>query len=253
MNNTIPTDSAENVYQIPDDDLITEIFRMIFGLCFVLLPQVGYLHQLIKIQRLKSSEGFSKLISLILIVAFIIRVFYWIGKRFELAILLNSVFGIIMQLILLHACVKYSHYENKQDSKFFSYQEFWNWPYYLDYFHFILLFTVTLNIASLMIGYQNIIYVETLGTFTAIAEATLGVPQMISNFRTRNVSTISYLLVASWFSGDIIKTCYFTFINAPLQLILCSVTQSVVDVVIILQIYFFSKGIEYHQVQQIKP
>ena len=56
---------------------------------------------------LKKTEGFSKFISFILIMSFIIRIFFWVGKRFEITILLNAIFGIVVQLLLLRICLKY--------------------------------------------------------------------------------------------------------------------------------------------------
>ena len=182
------------------------------------------------------------MVSFILIFAFDVRIFFWIGERFELAVLMNAVLGLIMQLLLLHACVKYSKRKSsKIVSSYFSVYEFWNWPYYMDYFYFVSFFTVALSFISNVIGYDNKSYVFFLGSLTAGIEAFLGVPQMLEIFRTKNVETISYLLVSSWFCGDVFKLIYYVAKNSPLQLIFCDIFQLLVDCVIVWQIWFYSK------------
>lgn len=209
---------------------------------FVILPLLGYVHQYMKIYKLKSSEGFSKMVSFILIFAFDVRIFFWVGDRFEFAVLMNAISGLIMQLLLLHACVKYSKKKhNKNVSSYFNINEFWNWPYYMDYFYFVSFFTVTLSLISNVFGYDNKTYMFFLGSLTAGIEAFLGVPQMLEIFRTKNVETISYLLVASWFCGDVFKLIYYLAKNTPLQLIFCDLFQLIVDCTIVWQIWFYSK------------
>ena len=80
--------------------IIVIIFNYSLDIGFVLLPLVGYIHQYMKIKVIQSTEGFSKLVSFILIMAYITRIFFWIGKHFEITILINAIFGIIMQLLL---------------------------------------------------------------------------------------------------------------------------------------------------------
>ena len=112
-------------------ETVYKVLKVFSDIGFIVFPLVGYVHQFIKINRLKSSEGFSKLVSFILIFAFDIRIFFWIGDRFEFAVLLNAIFGLIMQLILLHACVKYtSGNKNKSNSDYFAFKEFWNYSEY---------------------------------------------------------------------------------------------------------------------------
>lgn len=219
------------------------LLSVVSDIGFVVFPLLGYIHQYMKILKLKSSEGFSKMVSFILIFAFDVRVFFWIGERFELAVLMNAILGLIMQLLLLHACVKYSKKKNgnKIVSSYFNVYEFWNWPYYMDYFYFVSFFTVALSFISNVIGYDNKSYVFFLGSLTAGIEAFLGVPQMLEIFRTKNVETISYLLVSSWFCGDVFKLIYYLAKNSPLQLIFCDVFQLIVDCVIVWQIWFYSK------------
>jgi uncharacterized protein with PQ loop repeat len=40
-------------------------------------------------------------------------------------------------------------------------------------------------------------------------EATLGLPQMISNYQTKSIKGLSYFMIFTWFVGDLLKTIYF--------------------------------------------
>lgn len=40
-------------------------------------------------------------------------------------------------------------------------------------------------------------------------EATLGIPQMLSNHRNKSVEGLSFFMVFTWLIGDFAKTLYF--------------------------------------------
>jgi uncharacterized protein with PQ loop repeat len=50
---------------------------------------------------------------------------------------------------------------------------------------------------------------EVIGFFSMGIEATLGFPQVISNFKTKSVKGLSYTMIGMWFLGDFLKTVYF--------------------------------------------
>jgi hypothetical protein len=228
--------------QITGTSLIFRILNFCFDFAFIFFPSIGFIHQYMKIKRLKNSYGFSKLISLILFVAFIFRIFFWIGKRFKTIILLQSIVGVFVQLFLIKACVEFNNdYKNKKDSDLFNIKEFWNWPYFLDYFHFISILSITLSSVSFILGFDNRIYIEFLGLVSAGVEALIGVPQIWENYKTKNVKTLSYFMIMCWISGDSIKTFYYITSSSPIQLIFCGFAQIIGDFVIIGQIYYYTK------------
>uniref|UniRef100_A0A9J8CIS2 Solute carrier family 66 member 2 n=1 Tax=Cyprinus carpio carpio TaxID=630221 RepID=A0A9J8CIS2_CYPCA len=71
---------------------------MVFG------GAVPYIPQYQDIQRTNNAEGFSTRVCLVLLVANILRIFFWIGKQFELPLLLQSVVMILTMLAMLHLC-----------------------------------------------------------------------------------------------------------------------------------------------------
>lgn len=50
---------------------------------------------------------------------------------------------------------------------------------------------------------------DVIGFLSMSIEATLGFPQLISNFKTKSVKGLSYTMIGMWFLGDLSKTIYF--------------------------------------------
>ena len=67
---------------------------------------VPFIPQYRQIQRTKDAEGFSTFVCLVLLLANILRILFWFGKRFELPLLIQSVVMITTMLIMLHLCVE---------------------------------------------------------------------------------------------------------------------------------------------------
>jgi hypothetical protein len=223
--------------------IIVIIFNYALDIGFVVLPLVGYIHQYMKIKTLKSTEGFSKLVSFILIMAYIIRIFFWIGNHFEITILINAIFGLIMQLLLLQICIKYDKklQKNQKISRLLNLKEFWNWPFFYDYFFFTSFITIIIGFISSIIGYDNTAYVFILGVLTSMIEALLDIPQIYELYISKNPHTISYLLIFGWLSGDIFKVSYYCSRNTPVQLIVCALFQLSTDFIVIYQIYYYNR------------
>ena len=224
-------------------DIIVTTFNFLCDVGFVILSSVGYIHQYYKIMTLKKTEGFSKFISFILIMSFIIRIFFWVGKRFEITILLNAIFGIVVQLLLLRICLKYDLSIKLNEKNIFkrilNLKQFWNWPCFIDYLIFLIITSSFIAIISLIIGYDNEPYIFTLGVLTSLIESFLDVPQIYELYKSKNPFTISYLLVFGWICGDIFKVGYFFFRDTPIQLILCAIFQLTTDIILIMQIFYY--------------
>jgi hypothetical protein len=222
--------------------IIVILFHYSLDIGFVVLPLVGYIHQYMKIKILQNTEGFSKLVSFILIMAYIIRIFFWIGNHFEITILINAIFGLIMQLLLLQICIKYDKKLQKDlhISRLLNLKEFWNWPFFSDYFLFTLLITIIIGFISNIFGYDNTVYIFILGVLTSMIEALLDLPQIYELYISKNPHTISYLLIFGWLSGDIFKVSYYCSRNTPIQLIVCAIFQLSTDFIVIYQIYYYN-------------
>lgn len=83
-----------------------------------------------------------------------------------------------------------------------------------------------------------------IGYLSMSIEATLGLPQLISNYRTKSVEGLSFIMIATWFVGDFFKTLYYVMERQPFQFIMCGAVQLTVDILIILQIIAYSRNID---------
>eukprot|EP00828_Plagiopyla_frontata_P012797 TRINITY_DN1738_c0_g1_i1.p1 TRINITY_DN1738_c0_g1~~TRINITY_DN1738_c0_g1_i1.p1 ORF type:complete len:207 (+),score=15.58 TRINITY_DN1738_c0_g1_i1:103-723(+) len=191
----------------------------------------------------KNSKAFSIDIPLILLTANILRICFWFGKFFETALLVQSVFMIILQFVLLHACVKYDNQLKKIESnvEFFSFYNFWRWGNYINYVNFIIIFTIfaiTMTTASI----YHPFLVEIIGLLSLCIEACLPMPQFYKNVQTKNTSGLSYAMIGCWFFGDLSKLIYYIFKNQPFQFIMCGLFQLFIDSCIVIQIRTYGKN-----------
>ena len=223
--------------------IILSYFSLICDLGMIFFPLVGYVAQLVKIKQLGTSNGFSKKLSFILLLANIFRIYFWIGKTFSTVLLFSSIVMVIMQTILLYYCVKFPH-DKVNDPKvdYFDISMFWEWPLFLDYFYFFTFFLVILTIVSNAFGYENSIYIETLGFLSAAFEAILGIPQILENYKNKSIISLSNILVLSWLFGDSFKIVYYGINEAPYQILSSSIFQLFTDIIIISQIKYYSKN-----------
>jgi len=58
-------------------NILASIFRVIAAIGIIFGPLIGYIAQLLKINSLKNSQGFSTYVCTILILANILRIFFW--------------------------------------------------------------------------------------------------------------------------------------------------------------------------------
>jgi len=208
---------------------------MVFG------PVLGYIPQYNKFLQRKSSEGFSHYISFILLVANILRIFFWFGKQFDTVLLAQSIVMIIAQLFMLELWIRLSPKDlilstKRKRFQDFNLQYFWNWEDFPSYLMFLVSLVVSISFLTLLLIDFNW-YVETLGFLALSIEALLGIPQMITNYRKGSTSGLSVEMVASWFIGDSFKSVYFLLNGAPIQFILCGTVQLIVDILIFYQIF----------------
>ena len=259
-----------------NEEALSFYFMRVFDVLMVFAPNIGFIAQIIKFRKMKSSQGFSKLLTFTIQTSNILRIFFWIGKRFALPLLFQSIMSVFMQMYLIHECLKYPNTNANtkkelgmvgiDDSKTFPHhltnfhrpisildlKNFWNWPHLVDYIYIIVLFSLTLGFLSNMIGFDNVILVESFGIGSACFEAIVGIPQIIQNFKNKNTETLSIFMIMTWFLGDVFKTIYYIKTGSPLQLICYGSFQISADLILIMQIICYYKNtksvIEYKSV-----
>ncbi|KAI0726771.1 hypothetical protein C8Q72DRAFT_844534 [Fomitopsis betulina] len=206
-------------------------------------PPLVYADQAYSIVKKKDSTGFSRDVCAILLLANITRCFFWLGSRFELALLLQSIFMISAQLALLYICIKYRPLSSPEaigaSSRPFS---FWQWTTYTQYLEFLAGFILCQAILFLILG-RSQIFVFILGMVALGVESTLPIPQMISNHKQRSLYGFRLSTLLGWVGGDAFKTVYFFVQNSPLQFKICSIFQLSIDLVIVGQRLYFGSAL----------
>jgi len=221
--------------------LLRDIASYGFAVVFVLGAIPAYLPQYLEIRK-GSGEAFSTLVSFVLLLSNILRLFFWIGKRFELVLVYQSIVMLVVQLAMLEVCTRVRSSRSKQKPKLFTdfdWRHFWNWDDIASYILCMLVISVVVGVVSMFLMWSEW-YVELLGFLALLIEATLGFPQLIRNHQ-KGTQGLSTFLISSWLIGDVSKTIYFISLSVPVQFTLCSLIQITVDCLIFLQIYAGSR------------
>ncbi|XP_054631973.1 solute carrier family 66 member 2 isoform X2 [Dunckerocampus dactyliophorus] len=206
---------------------------MVFG------GSLPYVPQYQEIQRSSNTEGFSTRVCLVLLIANILRIFFWIGKQFELTLLLQSVVMILTMFAMLHLCSTV-HNTNRVSTKQHRLTDldlryFWKWSAFEDYLLFCFGFSVLCAVVTMLL-LDSAMFVEMLGSLAVMFEAMLGLPQLLQNFHNRSTKGMSVKMVLLWTAGDVFKTTYFVMNESPSQFWVCGSIQILVDVAILLQL-----------------
>jgi hypothetical protein len=226
-------------------------FDFFLNLIIIFGPIVGYIPQYFQIKRSNSVVGFSSKISLILLSANILRIFYWFLEPFELPLLFQAALMIATQLVLLHCIVAKRKFEASTENlsliKPISLLEskpkesFWEWSSFKPYVLLISFYVFTcfaLTVGNIYI-FTSRILAQMIGYAALMIESTLGIPQFISNYRRKSVSGLCRTLVLMWLLGDIGKTALFLYRKTKPQFILCGIGQTIVDIGIFLQLLYY--------------
>ncbi|XP_056117261.1 solute carrier family 66 member 2 [Rhinichthys klamathensis goyatoka] len=205
---------------------------------------VPYVPQYQEIQRTNNAEGFSTRVCLVLLIANILRIFFWIGKQFELPLLLQSVVMILAMLAMLHLCCSIQssnrvstkqHHITDLDLRYF-----WSWSSFEDYLVFCFAFMLLCAFITFLF-LDWVLFVEALGSLAVMFEAMLGLPQLLQNYNNRSTRGMSIKMVLLWTAGDIFKTTYFVINESPTQFLVCGAVQILIDIAILLQVGFYGQ------------
>nr|XP_015820912.2 LOW QUALITY PROTEIN: solute carrier family 66 member 2 [Nothobranchius furzeri] len=203
-----------------------------------------YVPQFQEIRRRSSSEGFSTRVCLVLLIANILRIFFWIGKQFELTLLLQSVVMILTMFIMLHLCcsVQSTNQVSTKQHRLtdLNWNYFWKWSAFEDYLLFCFGLTVLCAVLTLLL-LDSVCVCETLGSLAVMFEAMLGIPQLLQNFHHRSTKGMSVKMVLLWMAGDVFKTSYFVMNESPAQFWVCGSVQILIDVAILLQVLLYNQ------------
>lgn len=231
-------------------------------------PILGYIPQYIDIKRTRHYSGFSSAICFILLTSNILRILSYFLKSFDVFLLAQSIFMIIVQLLMLHLIVKLkardilpssqlqSHVDNsarlpvRDNRSLFG--TFWAWKSFAEYLIFLAMFTagfIAIILIEIFLYPSEIVKEGFLYTSTLI-ESTLCIPQVYTNWKNKGTLGLNKSLVASWIAGDLFKLFYFFYSSARMAFKVCAFIQIGVDLIIIVQILYYKPRAQSHSLEK---
>ena len=237
-------------FDLSEESSFSYYSKFLADLMMIFIPSVGYYFQAMKFKQTKSTKGFAKFLCLLLLIANILRIFFWFGKKFALSLLYQAIVVIISQIYLIHVYFKYQDELPKTKEKSLAESltnwnetinpmKIWNWGDEIEYYKFILLFIFTLSIICSMVGIGNTNFYEILGTIAVSCEAFIELPQIKENCITKNTKNLSGAMVLMWFIGDLFKTTYNFIYKSPTQMVIGGLIMNCEDIILSSQVIIY--------------
>ncbi|KAL4903447.1 hypothetical protein BDW74DRAFT_156407 [Aspergillus multicolor] len=221
-------------------------------------PVTSYADQILSIHRNRSSAGFSLDIPLIMLVASILKVFFWFGNYYSTALLAQAVLTIAVQLVLLKVAldnrpapgqksgVEHIPFSGHDDRGFARPYDFWQWKNGRPYWLFLAYFTGALTFIHIFLTpiSSSPTYISLLGYLGLAVEAVLPLPQVIANYSSRSCKGFRVSVVAAWILGDVMKLSYFFSSEQviPWAFRMCAIFQFICDSFLGIQFWMYSQG-----------
>lgn len=207
-----------------------------------------------------------------MLVASILKIFYWFGAYYDTALLIQAGLMIVMQTILLKVAL-----DNRPPSgskgglehrPFSAYSadgiledimagkrpfNFWRWSNARPYFQFLAYMTGTLLLIHVMLPFisRTPFYISLLGYVGLAIEALLPVPQILKNHNARSCKGFRLSVIINWLAGDTMKMSYFflskEFVPWPFRL--CGIFQACCDMYLGLQFYMYGDGSRHRTIE----
>lgn len=115
---------------------------------------------------------------------------------------------------------------------------FWTWPNLSSYLFFLAALIVLLTVLQIILGRLSA-YVWLLGMFALGLEATLPVPQAMTNYSRKSLGGFRLSVLLGWSFGDAFKTVYFFVQSSPIQFVISALFALSVDIIICVQLYLY--------------
>ncbi|KAI1498529.1 hypothetical protein F5X99DRAFT_392978 [Biscogniauxia marginata] len=215
----------------------------------VLSPFLTYTDQALSMHRAKSSAGFSLDIPLIMLVASIFRIFYYPGAKYDAALLVQSVCNIVIQVILLKVALDHRPSPSSRGGEAAAMPfsgphdglsglrrpyNFWRWRSPKPYWQFLMYLTISLAALELLLAPFEAVYSGysvLIGYIGLSVEATLPLPQLFANARSRSCKGFRVSVLASWLVADAMKMFWFFTATSeiPWAFKLCGIFQATCD------------------------
>ena len=113
----------------------------------IFMPCSGFLLQAYKMRTSNSTKGFSTLVSFLLILSNLIRLFWWICEPFQMTLFYAAFAMVLTQFVVLYNFVKVT---NKNKSLKFV-ESFWTYSEFGKYTDFVIIIVYILGFSTFML------------------------------------------------------------------------------------------------------
>ncbi|KAL1848410.1 PQ-loop repeat-containing protein 1 [Paecilomyces lecythidis] len=191
-----------------------------------------------------------------MLVASILKVFYWFGAYYSYSLLIQAIIMIFVQLLLLKVAldnrpapgikggIEHAPFSEHEDSG--RPYNFWKWRNTKPYWTFLTYFFLGLLFIHVFLPFisRSESYISLLGIVGLAVEAFLPVPQVLANQRSRSCKGFRLSVLASWIIGDAMKMSYFFGSKQviPWSFRMCGMFQCVCDCYLGIQYWMFGEG-----------
>ncbi|KAF1830192.1 PQ loop repeat protein [Decorospora gaudefroyi] len=191
---------------------ISAIVKNIAPIFIATSPITSYGDQIYSMHRSRSSAGFSLDIPLIMLLASILKTFYWFGAHYSTSLLTQALLMILVHLLLLHVALTHRppppHLPFQHATRPY---DFWQWRAPRPYWSFISYFTGALLVMHVLLSSTRIFipYTDLLGMVALTIEATLPLPQLRANWKRKGCKGFRPSVIVNWVIGDTFKMWFF--------------------------------------------
>ncbi|GAB7342787.1 hypothetical protein MBLNU457_g0924t2 [Dothideomycetes sp. NU457] len=236
--------------------LISWVITHIAPIFIVTSPVTSYADQIYAIHRSRDSAGFSLDIPLIMLLASILKVFYWLGAHYDTSLLIQASLMVVVQAVLLYVALNgrpqmnaASHLSqpfagSREGDTYVSRPfNFWQWRSPRPYWLTLAYYAGGLLIMQMLIGTPP--WYVTLQGYVALGiEAGLPIPQILSNQRNQSCKGFRFSVLINWLVGDVFKMSFFFLSEShiPWAFKLCGLFQACCDAYLGVQYYMYGEG-----------
>ena len=228
------------------------LYNDIMNFLIVVGPSIGYISQGIKFKINKKSKGFCLSMCLKTILSSIFKIYFWVGKRYNIYLLYQAILVLLLQYYIIIFYLKYSekdcmklvqwqkkHKFSKTLKNFFDLKKFWGWDNVFSFLFYSVVLGILIGFVCFIFGIHNKIFMEILGYISTAIDVFLGLPQIYTNYQLQNARSLSTIMIGSFLLGDTFRTYYYVSTKSPFQFILCGFLQVTINIILMLQIFYY--------------
>ena len=208
------------------------IYNALMNFAIVVGPSIGYISQGIKFKLNKRSKGFCLSMCLKTILSSIFKIYFWIGKRYNIYLLYQAILVLLLQYYIIIFYLKYSE---KDCMKIVGLQR----HNLFSFLFYSIILAILIGFVCFIFGIHNKIFLEILGYIATGIDVFLGLPQIYTNYKMKNLHSLSTIMVTSFLLGDSFRTYYYIYTQSPFQFILCGIMQVSINIILLLQIIYY--------------